>query len=165
MIWRKLGLVYRPAREYDWAVSHAFVPTPLMIDETTIRLYVAFLDQTKVGRVGFVDVDARDPLKKLRISASPVLDIGDPGTFDDSGVTPMCIVPHEKALYLYYTGWQNGVKVRYYLFTGLAISVDGGYQFTRLSRAPVLDRSDGELFIRTAAHVHAAEECWKIWYV
>jgi hypothetical protein len=126
---------------------------------------VAFLDHAKVGRIGFVDVDARNPLHVLRVSQKPVLDIGAPGTFDDNGVTPMCIIPKGNRLLLYYTGWQLGVNVRYYLFTGLATSADGGETFERYSRVPVLDRSDKELFVRTAVHVHADGNNWRMWYI
>src|SRR4051812_40697464 len=114
VMWQKLGLVYAPDGSLPWAASHAFTPTSWMMDEDRIRVYVAFLDSDRVGRVGFVDVSALDPRKILRVSTEPVLDLGEPGTFDDNGVTPLCIVEHEGRLYLYYVGWQLGVKVRYF---------------------------------------------------
>ncbi len=165
MLWKKLGLVYAPNGEHEWAASHAFIPTSLMLAEDRIRVYVAFLDRNKVGRAGYVDVDARDPLRVLKVSAKPVLDVGEPGTFDDSGITPVCIFENQGTIYMYYVGWQLGVKVRYYLFVGLAVSKDGGETFTRYSQAPILDRSDGELFVRTAAHVMHDEGEWKMWYI
>ena len=58
-----------------------------------------------------------------------------------------------------------GTKVRYYLFTGLAVSDDSGESFQRYSQAPLLDRSDGELFVRTAACVLRDEGRWKMWYI
>jgi hypothetical protein len=165
MRWDKLGLVYQAKGERPWAQSHAFLPAPLVRDEDVIRVYVAFLDKEKVGRVGYVDVDARDPRRILDVSARPVLDIGIPGTFDDNGVTPVCVFEHRGKTFLYYVGWQLGVRVRYYLFVGLAVSEDGGQSFQRYSRTPVLDRSDGELFIRTAAHVLVEDGVWKMWYI
>lgn len=165
MRWEKLGLVYAAHGEQAWAASHAFIPTALLLDDERIRIYAAFLDGEKVGRVGFVDLDAANPLRILRVSERPALDIGEPGTFDDSGVTPLCLLSHQDKIYMYYVGWQMGVKVRYYLFVGLAVSEDGGENFKRVSRVPVLDRSDGELFVRTAAHVFWDEGRWKMWYV
>jgi len=44
----------------------------------------------------------------------------------------------------------GGVGVRYFLFTGLAESEDGGESFVRASRVPVLDRSDEELHVRSS---------------
>ena len=165
MKWRKLGRVFVATGEYDWAQTHAYIPTPLKLDAERIRLYVAFLDKEHVGRVGYVDVDASNPLSVLRISNQPVLDIGKPGTFDDSGVTPISIVDDKGKKLMYYTGWQRGVKARYYLFTGLAISENGGETFERYSNVPILDRSNDELFFRTAAHVIIDNGIYKMWYI
>ncbi|HEY9809871.1 MAG TPA: hypothetical protein V6D13_11145 [Halomicronema sp.] len=165
MKWKKLGLVYVANGEQNWAISHAYIPTSLMLDEEKIRIYAAFLDQERVGRIGFIDVDAKNPQRILKVSSKPVVDIGEPGTFDDNGVTPICVVKHNHKLYMYYVGWQLGVKVRYFLFLGLAISEDGGESFIRYSKVPVLERSNNELFVRSAAHVHRHENCWKMWYI
>jgi hypothetical protein len=163
--WEKLGRVYTADGSERWAMSHASLPTPMVLDERRIRVYAAFLDAERVGRVGYVDVDARDPRRVLAVSRRPVLDVGAPGTFDDNGVNPVCLVEHGGRRYLYYVGWQLGVRVRYYLFVGLAVSDDGGESFRRCSQVPVLDRSDGELFVRTAAHVRIEDGRWKMWYV
>jgi hypothetical protein len=112
-----------------------------------------------------VDVDARDPTKVLRVSERPALDIGEPGTFDDSGVSPVSLVEHGGRLLLYYIGWQLGVKVRYTLLMGLAESTDGGETFRRVSRVPVLERSDGELFVRSAGFVLKDGGRFRMWYV
>jgi hypothetical protein len=164
-MWEKLGLVYAPDGSTPWATTHAFIPTSWMIDAERIRVFVAFLDPERVGRIGFVDVCASDPRKILRVSEEPALDVGRPGTFDDNGVTPISVVEHEGRLYLYYVGWQLGVQVRYYLFVGLAVSTDGGERFSRYSEVPLLDRSDGELFVRTAAHVLRDGTGWRMWYI
>lgn len=165
MRWEKLGLVYCASGEQAWAQSHAYVPTAMMLDQESIRVYAAFLDRDKIGRVGFVDLDARDPRRILKVSSQPVLDTGKPGTFDDAGVTPICIVKFQGTVFLYYMGWQLGTAVRYYLFMGLAVSDDGGDSFQRYSQVPILDRSDTELFVRSAAHVLLDGNRWKMWYV
>ena len=149
MSWRKLGRVYVAAGERSWQQTHAFCPTVLDLGER-LRVFCAFLDADKVGRLGFVDVDRADPKRILEVSAEPALDVGAPGCFDDNGVTPLAVVRlADGRLRLYYAGWQLGVRVRYYLFTGAAESDDDGLTFTRVSQAPVLDRSDGELSMRT----------------
>ena len=165
MRWEKLGRVYAPRGERAWARAHAFLPTSLMLDDERVRVYAAFRDDAQVGRVGFVDVDARDPVRVLRVSERPALDIGEAGTFDDSGVSPVSLVEHEGRLLLYYIGWQLGVKVRYTLLMGLAESADGGETFRRASRVPVLERSDGELFVRSAGFVLKDAGGFRMWYV
>ncbi len=163
--WEKLGQVYVANRERPWSCSHAVLPTILKLGRDRLRVYVAFLDEGLVGRLGFVEVDARDPRRVLEVSAEPVLDIGAEGTFDDNGVTPMSIVRAGDALLLYYTGWQLGKKVRYFMFTGVAKSLDGGLSFQRMSQVPLLDRCDGELFVRTACFVLRDLRRWRMWYI
>jgi predicted GH43/DUF377 family glycosyl hydrolase len=164
--WRKLGLVYVADGERPWQLSHAYCPTPFRLDEQRIRVFCAFLDADMVGRVGYVDVAASDPTKVLAVSEQPVLDIGAAGTFDDHGVVPMTAVSDASgALRLYYTGFELGTRVRYFMFTGLAESTDAGESFARVSQVPVLDRSDSELYVRTAANVRPDGDQWRMWYI
>lgn len=164
MKWQRLGLVFGPSGESSWAKSHATVPTPVLLRDGEIRVYVGMLDERGVGRVGYVDVAAENPRHILRISEQPCLDIGERGCFDDNGVLPSCFVQHDGRLYMYYNGFQLGVKIRYTIFSGLAVSDDGGETFQRVSRAAVLDRSDKERTFRAAPFVCKENECWRIWY-
>jgi hypothetical protein len=164
--WRKLGLVYSASGTFAWASSHAYCPTPILLDSgRRVRVLCAFLDSDRIGRCGWVDIAAHDPGRVLAVSERPVLDTGRPGTFDEHGVTPLSIVRlDDGALRLYYAGWQRGVGVRYSLFTGVAESRDEGDSFTRVSEAPVLDRSDGELHVRSSGLVLPDGDGWRMWY-
>jgi hypothetical protein len=165
MQWEKLGRVYVASGERPWAQARAFCPTVLALDDERLRVFVAFLDEEKVGRLGFVDVDARDPRRVLDVSETPALDIGQPGTFDDRGVTPQSVFEHEGRVWLYYNGWQLGDRIRYFLFTGLAFSDDQGRSFHRYARVPVLDRTDAEPTLRTGAFAQPTEGGFRMWYV
>jgi predicted GH43/DUF377 family glycosyl hydrolase len=165
MRWAKKGLVYAPDGRLGWARKYAFPPTPYLLDERTVRMYVAFCDENTVGRVGYVELNLEDPGTVLRVSERPVLDIGRPGAFDENGVLPTCIVPVGDRLYLYYVGYQLGQRVRYFQFQGLAVSDDGGETFVRRQRTPVIDRSDQELLNRTSAFVLRENSLFKMWYV
>lgn len=165
MLWEKLGRVYVARGEQPWARSHASLPTALALDDERIRVFVAFLDEEKVGRLGFVDVDARDPTRVLEVSEAPALNVGQPGTFDDNGVTPLSVFEHQGRTWLYYAGWQLGVRIRYFLFTGLAFSDDQGRTFERHGRVPVLDRTDAEPTLRTGAFVQPTEGGFRMWYM
>jgi predicted GH43/DUF377 family glycosyl hydrolase len=166
VIWRKLGVVYKPDGAKDWAVSHASLPTPLELNTGDIRLYLSFRDKDNVGRVGYVDVNAYDPVKILAISNRPVLDAGLPGTFDENGVLPTCVVDATAdTKYLYYVGFELGTKIRYRLLTGLAVSHDGGETFHRLRQTPILERSEKELYFRCGPFVLKDGNVFKMWYV
>ena len=164
MEWKKLGNVYVASGMHGWDRSHAYIPTPLILDDR-VRVYVAFWDRTNVGRIGYVDLAIDDLTKVLQVSNRPILDIGRRGAFDDNGVSPVSIVKEGGTIFLYYIGWQTGTKVRYFLFSGLAKSIDGGNTFTRVSEVPVLDRNDNGLFFRTAPFVVRDGGIYKMWYV
>lgn len=165
MKWQKKGLVYGPKGDSAWARHSALQPTPLvMADRGIIRVFVGMRDDEGVSRVGFVDLSAEDPSRVLRVSESPILDVGIPGAFDDNGVVPCAVVEREGKLYLYYAGYQLGHKVRFYVFSGLAISDDGGETFRRNSRVPVCDRTDDELFFRVIHTMMYDDGVWRAWY-
>lgn len=163
MIWRKRGLVYQPSGERWWARRYATIPTAEVLDDRTLRVYFAALDDRSYGRIGFVDLDARDPRRILAESAEPILDLGEPGAFDDCGVNASCAITVGGRCFLYYIGWQRCERVPYMLFSGLAAS-DDRRVFRRVSRVPVLDRTDAEPFSRSAPFVLPVEGGFRMWY-
>jgi len=164
MNWIKKGLIYTPEGKVEWAKHSALQPTPFVLNKGQLRIYAGFRDNGGVSRIGFVDVDLDDPSRILNVSSSPVLDIGQPGTFDDNGVVPAAIVRRNRSLYLYYAGYHLEHRIRFTVFGGLAISEDGGNSFHRYSKAPILDRTDKELFFRVVHSVLFEDGVWKIWY-
>jgi hypothetical protein len=56
------------------------------------------------------------------------------------------------------------VTVPFTTFIGCAVSDDGGRTFERVSRAPVLGRSDEDPFLATSPWVIVEEGRWRMWY-
>jgi predicted GH43/DUF377 family glycosyl hydrolase len=164
MRWRKRGRVYAPDGSLPWAQQYAFPPTPLKLDDERLRVYVACCDDQRVGRIGYVDVLLDDPSTIVEVAREPVLDIGEPGSFDDNGVVPTMVTRVGDEIWLYYSGYQLGTRVPYFQFLGLAVSTDGGHRFKRASKAPVLDRSDGETLTRASAYVWATDDGFRMYY-
>ena len=164
MRWSRRGVIFKPDGSSVWATHAALQPTPLRLSDAVVRLYLGLRDGTGIGRVGFIDVDAHNPSRVLSVSREPALDIGPPGAFDDNGVVPSAVVAHGGRVYLYYAGYQLGVKIRFTVFGGLAVSDDGGNSFRRLSPVPALDRTADELFFRVAHSVLLEDGVWKVWY-
>jgi predicted GH43/DUF377 family glycosyl hydrolase len=165
MIWSKQSLIWHPDGSQWWAKSHATCPTPLLLPNGDLRLYMQCRDANGIGRAGFIDVDATDPNNILGVSSKPCLDIGLPGTFDENGVLPTSVVSlSDGNLLMYYVGFELGKGIRYRLLTGLAISKDGGNHFTRVHQTPVLERSDAELYFRCAAFVLQDQQRFRMWY-
>jgi predicted GH43/DUF377 family glycosyl hydrolase len=128
-----------------------------------LRVYFAALDDEKIGRTGYVDLDAANPNAILREAEEPVLEIGEIGSFDDSGVNPFSIVTDGLRRHLYYQGWQRTERAPYLIFTGLA--TDEGRGFEKHARTPVLDRTDDDPFLRGAPFVLKEGDAFRMWYV
>ncbi len=166
MRWQKLGVVWAPDGSRPWARSHATCPTPIRLDEELIRVFIQCRDEGNVGRVGYVDVLATDPLSVQAVSDGPVLDIGEPGTFDDNGVFQTSVIEvGDSRLYMYYVGFELSHHIRYRLLTGLAVSTDNGRSFSRIKRTPILERSDDELYFRCGPHVAEENGRYRMWYI
>lgn len=166
MKWNKLGLVYKPTGLGDWAIHTATIPTPILLSPEIIRVYVSFCDANGVGRPGYVDVDATNPTRVLNVSSEPLIDIGVPGTFDDNGAVVCSVVDvGDGAYYMYYVGFEQCMKVRYRLFTGLAISDDGGQSFRKYKSTPILDRTPEELYFRCGPFVMRDGGLFRMWYI
>ncbi len=166
MKWRKLGVVWNPDGKNSWAKTHAMGPTPFKLSDGVIRVFLTSLDEMGRGRPMYVDVSAQNPMQVLDVSSSALMDIGQPGTFDDNGLMPISIVQTEPdTLFMYYAGFELCTYVRYRIFSGLAISKDGGKSFQRYSKVPILDRTDKELYFRGGPFAIWDDGLFKLWYV
>jgi len=165
--WNKIGKIdiLKWISENKFVSEFATLPTPIHLNNDVIRIYVGFCDKNSVGRVGYVDVDADNPSQIIRVSNTPVLDLGRPGCFDDNGVVPLSVLRVDNLIYLYYVGFQLAVKIPYFMFGGLAISYDNGDSFERVSENPILDRKNDELFARCGMYVMKDEDMYKMWYI
>ncbi len=166
MKWLKHGVVWKPSGSRWWARTHATAPTPIWLHEDMLRVYVQCRDEHNVGRVGYVDLDPTDPRRVIRESEAPVLDIGEPGAFDDNGVfqTSVLRVPDGR-LFMYYVGFELCRRIRYRLLSGLAISEDDGETFRRVRSTPILERSTGEEHFRCGPWVAIDAGRFRMWYV
>lgn len=156
MHWEKLGLVFCPNGRLVWAQHSFMTPVPLQIDAKRIRVFGGMRDDQGVSRIGWVDVAAEDPTQVLTSCETPALDIGQPGMFDDNGVIlgDVIFLPDSR-LRMYYVGFQLGVKHKFFAYTGVAESDDGGSSFVRLYETPIIGRTPHSPFI---AALHSIEQ-------
>jgi predicted GH43/DUF377 family glycosyl hydrolase len=163
--WRKVGMVFVPKGELWWSKVGAQLPTVETVSDDVLRVYYVSKDSEGFGRIGYVDLNARDPKQILEVAKEPVLDLGELGTFDDSGVCPSTVIRAHGRRYLYYQGFQRSERVPYLTFTGLAVSEGNSSHFRKVSRVPIMDRTDEEPFIRSTCSILRADGLWKMWYV
>lgn len=140
MNWKKEGHIFSPTGESNWMYNYAAQVSPIEFNDF-IRIY--FTTRSKITnnnyetRITFLDCDKTDPSKILYIHDKPLLELGQPGTFDEHGTMMSDIVFFQNTYYLYYLGWQRSNTVPYITTLGLATSKDG-INFKKISEGPVI---------------------------
>lgn len=101
---------------------------------------------------------------EVHVEQAPIIGPGALGAFDDSGAMGSCLVRHEGREHLFYIGWARGVTVPFVTSIGSAVSDDGGTSFQRVSRAPVVGRSNADPYLATSPWVLVEDGLWRMWY-
>ncbi|HET9570529.1 MAG TPA: hypothetical protein VFP20_03855 [Bacteroidales bacterium] len=164
MNWIKKGLIYCPSGLHGFDVSHCHKPTPLILNENTVRVYFGVRDSSVKSRTTFVDLDINDLSKVLYVHDKPTLDLGKIGTFDDSGNNVCSVVRVGDLIYMYFIGWNPSTTVHTRNSIGVAISRDNGLTFERPYDGSILDRTKDEPYYTGAVDVIKDGDRWKMWY-
>ncbi|HZN04821.1 MAG TPA: hypothetical protein VFD06_14650 [Candidatus Polarisedimenticolia bacterium] len=164
MRWVKKGLIFKVDGQSEWMAHHACVPIADRVSDDVLRIYFGPRDGRGRTRTTFLEVEADNPSRVLRVHDRPVLDLGRLGAFDDSGVMPSCIVSHAGRKYLFYIGWSPAVTVPYRNAIGLAVSDDGGLTFERLFEGPIVDRTRHEPYFTASPFALVEQGLWRLWY-
>lgn len=166
MKWKKLGLIFKISSYFSPEYSHAMLPTPVHMGGDIFRVFFSSCDFADRAKPFFMDLELDSFPKVLYVNTTPVLALGEAGCFDDNGVVCSSILHlSDGRMLMYYVGFELCTKIRYRLFTGLAVSEDEGFNFGRLSATPVLDRTDKESLFRCAPFVTFKNGKYLCWYV
>lgn len=168
---RKLGRIFDPAAHASnipYTSSAAILPLAQHISESRYRVVFSGRDTQGRSQIGAFTLDLQKSrqmqYQAQEVMPQPLLGLGSLGAFDDNGVTATSIVEHAGITYLYYGGWTLGVTVPFYAFVGCAVSTDG-LHFTRVSRAPILDRSSVDPYLTLSPTVLIENGIWRMWYI
>jgi hypothetical protein len=169
--WKKLGLAFSPqdSSGFPWMKEFAQAPASLLYDNF-VRMYFSCRPAADnrgqyVSYSAFVDLDRANPLRVLRVSTTPIMKLGDLGTFDEFGTYPVSVTRNGSEIWAYYGGWTRCESVPFNVAIGLAISRDGGDSFERLGGGPVISYSVDEPFVISGPKVRRYEESWLLWYI
>jgi hypothetical protein len=166
LAWKKRGLIFSPPGAPEWLGSHASLPLGLRLADGRHRIYFASRDAANRSHVAWVEMNLERPDDGATLSPEPALAPGPLGCFDDHGVYPASIVESDGRLLLFYVGWNPGATPPlFYASIGLAASDDDGRTFRRVSRAPILARSDFDPCLVTSPCVLRDSGRWRMWYV
>jgi hypothetical protein len=159
------GLVFDPARDSSWMLTHA--QTPLLEDtgDGGARIYFGTRDADNRTVTTFIETDATDLAHVRYVHPRPALGLGAPGCFDDCGAMPSWIAVVEGVARLYYTGWNVGSTVPYRNAIGVAVRDRTNHEFSKLFAGPILDRTPHEAFFCATPCVVADVGRWHMWYL
>ena len=161
--WQKRGLIYCPDGA-GYFKSHATRPIPHRVDEDTLRLFYSSRDADDRMLPTFIDVDISEPSKITRVAGGPLVGLGSPGTFDNSGVTLACIVQVGDRTLFYYTGWKRSKVVSFELSIGILIWDGNSTRCSRLYQGPVLGQDIHHPLLVAGPFVTVEDGRFRMWY-
>ena len=164
MKWLKKGLIFKPIYEFEWMDNYAWVPTVEKVGEDLFKVYFGSRNKKNFTQTGYFIFNIHTPNEILSVSENPVITLGELGSFDDSLALATTFVEYKGRKYLYYVGWMQGKRVRYYPSLGLAISDDGGKTYQKFSRAPIMDRTNDDPFGMASPFVMVDKGLFRMWY-
>lgn len=165
MMWKKQGLIFRSSGQHPWMQTHTAVPIPLRLSGDLYRIYFGTRDSQQHPRIGYIELDLKEPTNILKVSDNYVLGEGPRGYFDDNGVYPGPIIKDGQNLLMYYVGRNNGTPPLFYMSIGLAVSEDRGKTFRKLFKAPIMARSEFDPWMVSMPCVRREEGRWRMWYI
>jgi predicted GH43/DUF377 family glycosyl hydrolase len=174
MKWTKLGQIFDPTQvndgiDRDWMKSHSQSPSAVIFD-TFVRIYFSCRpepdsDGQYVSYTTYIDLDRNDLTKVVNIAQSPIMELGELGTFDEFAIYPTSVVQDGTDMLMYYAGWSRCKSVPYTVSIGLAIGNTQGTQFTRYSKGPILTNSAFEPFELSGPKVRKIGGKWYMYYL
>jgi hypothetical protein len=163
--WSKRGVVLSVPTQFAWARTHAALPIVQPLEQARALVYFSSRDDHSRAQIGRATVDLDVSVPEPEFDPDPVVRLGRPGAFDDSGVTGGCLVTAGAAQFLYYSGWSLPGDVPFVFFIGCAVSKDGGQSFEKVSGAPVLGRSKIDPYLTASPSILIEGGVWRMWYV
>lgn len=169
--WKKLGRVFNPVevQSKSWLKEFAQAPS-VMIFNQFIRVYFscrppADKNGQYVSYSAYVDLNRNNLFDILRVSDSPILKLGDLGTFDEFGTYPVSVIKCGEEFRAYYAGWTRCESVPFNVAIGIAESKDNGETFEKLGPGPVLSYSVNEPFILSGPKIRRFNNKWYLFYI
>lgn len=163
-MWKKIGLIFNAANQYDWMVSHAANPVALNLGGNIYRIYFSTRNIEKRSCVAYLDIDITDPLNVLSLSSEPILRPGPPGTFYDKGVSVgsaiNCASGEQR---IYFVGWNIPEDRPFRNQIGVASKAPSEESFTA-SSAPVLALNETDPLTMSYPWVLEEAGIFKMWY-
>jgi hypothetical protein len=158
--WKKIGITKGLPKHY----SHFTVPFSEHLYDDIFRIFFSPRDENNKSFITYLDFDV---LKNeiVKTYEDRILQPGDLGSFDDSGVVLFQILNTKTGRFLYYSGWMLGVTVPFYFWVGLTIAKINSNNFSKRFNAPILPVSEVDPYLTGASWVIEEGNMFKMWYI
>jgi hypothetical protein len=170
MRWEKLGKIFDPSEHVlsEDCTSFAKSPQALVFDDF-VRIYFCAQKKTPNGKYlsypHYADFNKRFD-RVLRISKTPVVELGRLGEFDEHGIFPIHVLRHQGKIWAYTSGWSRRVSVSIDMGIGLAISEDDGEHFHKYGHGgPIMAASHNEPCLVGDPCVQFLNGMFHMWYI
>ncbi len=171
MKWRKLGMIFDPARHALPTAARQFAQSPqaLVLDDFVAHLFFdAQLDRQRGKYLSHIALRRHDKdfATSLGVSDRTVIPLGGTGLLRRARHLPdECRAPRATRVYGYTCGWSRRVSVPVETAIGLAVSRDDGLTFERVGAGPVLAASLREPFLVGDGFVRRVGDTFHMWYI
>ena len=132
-------------------------------DSDFFHLYITGRDSTNRSVIGRAVWDPSKPQELQEISKDPIIELGDLGTFYDSGMSYPFLLEVKNDTYMYFTGWKKGSTVPFYNRIGLCIKRNNEDSFV-VKQSPILPLTDDDCFGSGSMQVIKEKESFTMFY-
>lgn len=112
----------------------------------------------------YIDVAVDDPSKIIKISSEPLITLGRPGCFDDSGITLGSLVDLGDRVLIFYTGWKRRRVVSFELSIGILLWDKRQNSFSRMYDGPILSQDPSHPILVGGPFVLKDINRFQMWY-
>lgn len=161
--WQKRGRIFAPSGQ-GFFKTHAARPIPWRLNDDVLRVFFSSRDADDRMLPTYLDVEIGNPSNVLRVCEKPLIDLGEPGTFDDSGVTLGSVVERGSETYLYYTGWKRRRTVSFEMSIGVLRWDRKSDSLQRLFAGPLLGQDRNHPFMAAGPYVVEEAGTYRMWY-
>ncbi|MDH3680294.1 MAG: hypothetical protein OEV40_10150 [Acidimicrobiia bacterium] len=163
--WETVGRVAKGDASIGWlgdATGSACIG-PGAPESTTVEVLVTGRDSLNRSLIGRGTLDLASETPRICFEPEPALGLGSLGAFDENGVSYPCAVDAGDSTRLYYTGWMPSVLTPFQNHLGAA-KLAPDRTFERISRAPILERTDADYLSLGSCFVLREAGRWLMWY-
>jgi hypothetical protein len=166
-----MGRIFDPTavRGIPWMKEFAQGPSTLIFDNF-VRVYICCrpprdANGNYVSRAGYVDLNRNNLLEITGVSPRAIMELGEPGMFDEFGTYPVSVIRKRREIWAYYGGWTRCESVPFDVAIGCAVSQDNGVSFEKMGSGPILSYSLDEPFVLSGPKIRNFGGQWQLWYI